>query len=374
MNELFAAAKSAKVDYSVNNVAKVINNASMAGAAGGATSSFFNLSNIAIMLGSIITVITVAVVLSGSEEKQSEPVVEQLQTAQPNFIIKEKNAIEVSERFVAEAIVQEDVPAIIPEELPVFDTDAAPEPEFVEVEDVIDEEPLPEELNMKVNMPGDGYASWTPNAPFHSISLNISADVKIVKASDKQYVKVDKDLDIGDLIQLNVVDGVLYVTVQDGKKREYEKKSRNMDVELIIYMNEVKNLEINGSGDIYSQDNIPSEKLGIHINGSGDVELNNIVPDKLAISVNGSGDVSLYGSGEMQKGVININGSGDVCTKAIDISALSININGSGDVTVSCEEKLDITILGSGDVCYSGSPEVSLSKLGSGEVHNCGEH
>lgn len=359
MNDLFNLAKNAKVEYSINNVTTVISSAGAGGAAAGGTSTFFNLSNIAIMLGSIMTIATVAVVVSTGENESPNKVENSIPVVENQLIERQYQEFEYPERtFIEENELVS----------PVMIDDEAPIEEFAIVVDEIIENDPPDLILSEEQKAVSGNGGI---APFHSVHLNIGADVTIVKG-DKPGVAFDGNRELAQYLEAQVSNGVLQIGFKAGMEREYKRKaSYDNSIEVVVTMSEIKTLVINGSGDIYSADDIEADELSIQINGSGDVRLDKIVPQVLDISVNGSGDVSLYGQGDISNGAININGSGDVCTKAIDISDLGININGSGDVNVTCQNTLNVTILGSGDVCYSGSPTVNLNSLGSGDVHSC---
>ncbi len=356
MTDLFDLAKNAKVDYPINNITTVISGSAATGAVGGAT-SFFKLSNIVIMLGSIITAVTVFVMVNPTESisstAQNMPAFSKQETAETERLINS---------FPENDLIEEnELKSVIPVE---EETEAPLIQEVLIVENILDEESETIFEESAMTLPGNAIA------PFHSVHLNISASVRIIKG-DKSKVSFNGDTHLEKMLEMSVDNKVLRINVKDGMQREFQKHTRNKDVYIDLTMAEVKSLVINGSGDIYSGDNIPSNDLEIQINGSGDVRLDKILPENFEISVNGSGDVSLYGQGDIADGEININGSGDVCTRSIDVSNMTININGSGDVNVTCNEKLEVTILGSGDVCYSGGAEVQVQELGSGDVQSC---
>ncbi|NOQ74851.1 MAG: hypothetical protein GQ574_22745 [Crocinitomix sp.] len=356
MTDLFDLAKNAPVDYPISNITSVIGGAAATGAVGGAT-SFFKLSNIIIMLGTIITAVTVLVMVNptGSNANTVENI--------PAFSKHENVAVEKSVLGLPEndIIEENELKSVLP-----IDQDSS-EPivqEIIIVENIIDTEPAVISPENTLAAPGNHVD------PFHSVHLNISANVIIVKG-DQPKITFDNNDELAGLFEMTVDNKILRINIKEGKQREFNKHVNNHDVNIYLTMSEVKSLVINGSGDIYSADDIPSDALDIQINGSGDVRLDKILPEKFEISVNGSGDVSLYGEGDITAGEININGSGDVCTRSIDVSKMAINIIGSGDVRVTCNEMLEVTILGSGDVCYSGNAEVVVQEFGSGDVENC---
>lgn len=356
MTDLFDLAKNAKVDYPISNIASVISGSAATGAVGGAT-SFFNLSNIVIMIGSVITAVTVFIMVNPAE---SNPI-----TAENQAVISKQETVKTKEMVTGwpekELIEENELKSVLP-----IDEDSVIRimQEVIVVENIINDVPEPIAPESNRSLPGSNIAS------FHSVNLNISANVIILKG-DKSEVSFNGSEELESMLDMDVDNNVLSINVKREKQREFSKYSNQNGVDIYLTMVEVKDLIINGSGDIYSEDDVPSDELMIQINGSGDVKLDKILPAHFTISVNGSGDVSLYGDGDVEDGEININGSGDVCTRSIDVSKMTIRIVGSGDVAVTCNEKLEVTIRGSGDVCYSGNAELNTQELGSGEVQHC---
>lgn len=364
MMDLFSKAKNAPVDYPVKNIAALIGGSAAVGVAAAAVtakvgaSSFFNLSNIAIMLGSAFTIAAVAVVINTNSETVSslnsvnkpvrmhEIVLNKQKMENPTFVVVEENELKTA------------VP--IDKEVPML------EEGLVLVEDVSLGEPslVVEEVSLTPQTNGNLES-------FKGIQLNIGVDVHLHKG-DQTGVSFNQNPELADLLDLKVRNGILQINVKDDRKKEYQRLSKNNnDLMLELTLPSLQQLTINGSGGIYSSEQIPAEGLSIQINGSGDVVLDKILPNAFQINVNGSGDVSLLAKGVSSNAEININGSGDVFTKSIDVSKVLINVNGSGDANISCKGELSVNIHGSGDVCYAGSPALSIKRLGSGEVHNC---
>lgn len=369
IDQLFARAKSEKVEFPIANVAAIIGGTAtvttLAAATGTkiATSTFFNSFNTIIMIGSAITITTVALLLN---VKGEEPPVENHQMTVPsettNALIKDLNlnqsepistTLLMDNPKLAELLVENGI------EIPVQDSmilaDLMEESTVVNVTDeMIPESPVP-----AANL-----------AAFTTISLNMSANITLEKG-DSHKASFNGDQDVEDLVDLKVSENVLYISLKPGKEREYQRLMQDGDFSLVITTPNIEAILVNGSGSVYSEDVFPAEKLKIQINGSGDVNLQKMLPSQVKIDINGSGDVSMYASGEIALGEININGSGDVCTRAVDIKSLKVRINGSGDATVKSTEDLDIKIIGSGDVFYTGGKNVNINQMGSGSAQQC---
>ena len=175
-------------------------------------------------------------------------------------------------------------------------------------------------------------------------------------------IKIKAPDNILPLIQTEVSDGLLRI---DTGKNRYKLKEP-----IIIYVpvdSRLKQVDIKGSADIYSEKNLETKALNVGIYGSGDVRLQ-VEASSLALKIDGSGDIRVGGKTDNLS--ININGSGDVEVPNLKAEKAAISISGSGDVSAYVTEDVDISIAGSGDVIIKGNPKKIKQKInGSGRVN-----
>ena len=164
------------------------------------------------------------------------------------------------------------------------------------------------------------------------------------------------------LIQTEVSDGLLKI---DTGKNRYKVKEP-----IIIYVpvdSRLKQVDIKGSADIYSEKNLETKTLNVGIYGSGDARLA-VDVSSLALEVVGAGDIRV--SGRAKDLSIDISGSGDVDTSKLTAEKAAISISGAGDVSAYVIEDVDVSIAGAGDVIVKGNPKKVKQKInGSGEVN-----
>ena len=143
--------------------------------------------------------------------------------------------------------------------------------------------------------------------------------------------------------------------------------STKQQVELFITVHNLKELAIEGSGEVMSKGIIKGDLMELSIDGSGSIDLGLDVKE-LQTDVNGSGDVILRGKSKLHQ--LEINGSGDIAAYDLSTDESNIEINGSGDVKVSVSYALEVEINGSGDVYYKGEvKEIKSDINGSGKLH-----
>ena len=164
------------------------------------------------------------------------------------------------------------------------------------------------------------------------------------------------------LIQTEVSDGLLRI---DTGKNRYKVKEP-----IIIYVpvdSRLKQVDIKGSADIYSEKNLETKTLNVGIYGSGAARLA-VDVSSLALEVVGAGDIRV--SGRAKDLSIDISGSGDVDTSKLTAEKAAISISGAGDVSAYVTEDVDVSITGSGDVTIKGNPKKVKQKInGSGGVN-----
>lgn len=145
------------------------------------------------------------------------------------------------------------------------------------------------------------------------------------------------------------------------------------DVLVHVTLPELKQLTINGSGDIKASGTGTTTALDLHVLGSGDILLTGPrKAEQLTVTVNGSGDVKVAGVTVPGTSKISVLGSGDVQV-AGSTGRLELSLSGSGDADVSSlsiAEGGQVTTMGSGDVILNSTVPLKVTTMGSGEVRN----
>ena len=146
-------------------------------------------------------------------------------------------------------------------------------------------------------------------------------------------IKIKAPDNILPLIQAEVSDGLLKIGAE---KNRYKVKEP-----IIIYVpvdSRLKQVDIKGSADIYSEKNLETKTLNVGIYGSGDARLA-VDVSSLALEVVGAGDIRV--SGRAKDLSIDISGSGDVDTSKLTAEKAVISISGAGDVSAYVTEDVD---------------------------------
>lgn len=173
---------------------------------------------------------------------------------------------------------------------------------------------------------------------FTEVSLNGGMDATI-QAGERQSVTVITDEDFQERVTTEVRDGKLIV-------KQKGNRWRNARVDLVITVDSL---------------------TGLYINGSSDVEATDVESAQFALEINGSGDVNIEGT--CGESTLEINGSGDIDARSFECQSVSLDVNGSGDATIFASETVNVTVAGSGDVDIYGGGRIGRSRIaGSGDL------
>lgn len=140
-----------------------------------------------------------------------------------------------------------------------------------------------------------------------------------------------------------------------------------------VTLPELKQLTINGSGDIKASGTGTTTSLELHVLGSGDILLTGPrQTGQFTVTVSGSGEVNVEGVAVSGTSKISMLGSGDVQV-AGSTDRLELSLSGSGDADVrglSIAKGGQVTTMGSGDVLLNSTVPLTVVTMGSGRVRN----
>ncbi len=193
---------------------------------------------------------------------------------------------------------------------------------------------------------------------FEGIEVEASANVYISKA-DEFKVEVKGQQNILDILRTRLRGRTLVI--------EYDEMCviNTRNVEVYISMPMLSEVQIDGSGDVESEDLFTTDDLYLGISGSGSIDME-IKANSVEANINGSGSIFL--TGETDKFYSSIHGSGDVRANRLKAENAKVKIGGSGSTYIYVNENLDVHIGGSGSVYYGGNPSINSRVNGSGSL------
>jgi hypothetical protein len=195
---------------------------------------------------------------------------------------------------------------------------------------------------------------------FTEIEISGSIDLLINQEDSDDLVRIEVGENLLEHIETFVQSGTLFIDLEAnnissrGIKKAYVNQSF------------IDKITMNGSGDLEADELITSE-FELKMKGSGDADIKFDEVASLEISMDGSGDCKVDGVSESLD--LAILGSGDCNARLFEVNEAIVNVNGSGDVEVFSSQELLVNINGSGDVDYWGEPEITdFNVNGSGDI------
>lgn len=147
--------------------------------------------------------------------------------------------------------------------------------------------------------------------------------------------------------------------------------SQTEDITVYITSPDLIGVELSGSGDFDGEGLIDTDDLTIQLKGSGDIEFDDIICDRLRTTLVGSGDIEVKHV-VTQRSDIELVGSGDISIRHENTAQSNINLKGSGDIkcTYLHSGAVSARLLGSGDITLRGDiRKLDRYSNGSGDIH-----
>lgn len=189
---------------------------------------------------------------------------------------------------------------------------------------------------------------------FDAVTLIGSYDVVYSQGKTTKVEVVAPD-NVMDKITTEVKNGTL--TISTKKIAGVTVISRTSD-DVTVYVTSpvVTQMNLIGSGDITAKGPVKSDRLKLSLQGSGDMDFNNIECKNLTANLQGSGDMKISKVSTSETALLQLQGSGDFEVGDADSPKLVVNLQGSGDMNinrVSCADIVSTTLQGSGDMTLS---------------------
>ena len=216
--------------------------------------------------------------------------------------------------------------------------------------------------NRKVEGNGKMTTVFRSVSEYNGVSLEGFMDVELVRGNEGS-LKVEAEENLQEYIITEVNNGQLEISVQRGTNL---KPSQNRSIKVTVPFEDLEEVKLTGSGDIYSSAVINAENFETSLTGSGDIKLP-VKAKNARANITGSGDIELEGSAN--DFVCKVTGSGDISAFNFECERVKATIIGSGDIQVYATEELQANIPGAGDIEYRGNPKKEDFKtLGVGSI------
>lgn len=187
---------------------------------------------------------------------------------------------------------------------------------------------------------------------FNEISIQDNIDVVITQSSMQNYRIEPSDV----LLKVNNQSGKLSISRDESKKA----------VTVYINCTKLNAIEVLGSADVRTTNEIQTDDFKAGLTGSGDLTVK-LKANNVFAALSGSGDINLIGT--TRSLTATVAGSGDLRASKLVAESVKVEVAGSGDATVNASKSLDAIVAGSGDIRYVGNPVTrNVNIVGSGSI------
>lgn len=178
----------------------------------------------------------------------------------------------------------------------------------------------------------------------------------IITQGDANTVSIGADEKEQAQIKTEVKDGILIIS-NDGKG--------DISATVNVGVKSLSSLEVTGTADVKSKNQLICDKISIESNGIGDIELN-IKANEIKTNVSGTGDITLTGVSPLLDA--KVSGAGYLKATDLETDKTIIKVSGVGDAKVNVKQSIDADVSGVGSVIYKGNPterNINISGVGS---------
>jgi len=178
-------------------------------------------------------------------------------------------------------------------------------------------------------------------AAFHEINSDAVAEITLIQDSITS-VEVKGYENLVPLTLTTVTNDVL--TIETKKHINILGKQH---VEVIIHVPSLDKIELNGVGNISTQDNFNFNELEMNLSGVGSINI----------------------SGQAAKATLTTSGAGSIHCKNLLSDTTIATTSGVGSIRCNAVKFLKATVSGVGSISYTGNPVVEKSVSGVGSVN-----
>jgi len=200
---------------------------------------------------------------------------------------------------------------------------------------------------------------------FNSIGVSSGIDLYLTQGSSESVsIKSDsetlKDIVVeqsGNNVTIKFKDGINWGGI-----------FKNRTIKAYVSFKTLNAIAASGGSDVFTQNQINTDKLAIRSSGGSDLKLNVVCRD-LSIQSSGGSDIDLKGKAENMS--IQSSGGSDIDAYEFIADYAKVQASGGSDVNLYVNKGLEASASGGGDVSYKGNAALKkTSSSKSGDVHH----
>ncbi|GGH07910.1 DUF2807 domain-containing protein [Pedobacter zeae] len=211
-------------------------------------------------------------------------------------------------------------------------------------------------------------AQETKNFPvknFSSIGVSSGIDLYLTQGNS-ETVSIKSDAETLKDIIVEQNGNNVNIKFKDGIK--WSSLFKNRVIKAYVTFKTLNALAASGGSDVFTQNQIKTDKLAIRSSGGSDLKLTVICKD-LSIQSSGGSDLNLKGKAENM--TIQSSGGSDIDAYELITEYAKVQASGGSDVDIYVNKGLEAAASGGGDVSYKGNASLKkTSSSKSGDVNH----
>ena len=197
---------------------------------------------------------------------------------------------------------------------------------------------------------------------FLGVSINYPAEV-LIQQGKVESVKLEADDNLLPQLSTEVDDGILVI---ENKENVWSKRVNPSErVKITITVKDLNQIEFSSAGNVLVH-GLKTDELSLHLNGVGEMTLNDLDVRQLEARLSGAGNIEANGTA--QELDIRISGVGGFDAPKLESQVATVRISGAGSATVNVVNDLTARVSGAGSISYYGSPTLHEDVSGAGSV------
>ena len=186
---------------------------------------------------------------------------------------------------------------------------------------------------------------------FTAISVSNAFNVYLTQGDEEAVAVSASEQKYKDKIKVEVKDGVLKISYDDGGKF-WKRLTGNMKLRAYITFKNVDKIAASGACDIHLQGKLTANDLSINLSGASDWKSGELKIKKLSVDISGASDMTVTGSSTDLK----IEASGASSFKSWDFATDNCRVQASGASSISftVNKELNAHASGASSIHYKG--------------------
>ncbi|WP_293786258.1 head GIN domain-containing protein [uncultured Pedobacter sp.] len=200
---------------------------------------------------------------------------------------------------------------------------------------------------------------------FNSVGVSSGIDLYLTQGSSES-VSIKSDSETLQDIVVEQNGSSITIKFKDGIN--WGGMFKNRTIKAYVNFKMLNAIAASGGSDVFTQNQIRTDKLAVRSSGGSDLKLNVVCKD-LSIQSSGGSDIDLKGKAENM--TIQSSGGSDIDAYELIADYAKVQASGGSDVNLYVNKGLEASASGGGDVSYKGNAalkKTSTSK--SGDVHH----